>query len=232
MDIIVRILCLVIGYFFGLIQTAYIYGRLHGMDIREYGSGNSGTTNALRVLGKKAGLVVFLGDLLKATAACVIARIIGTMYFPDILYPMILLAGLGVVIGHNFPFYMNFKGGKGIAATAGVILGLLDYRIILICLFAFIICVAVTRYVSLGSLVVVTLFFVSFVALGINGMIVNPATGIAYEGSQLLESYIIIFIFAALAFFRHKQNIVRLIHGNENKLFDKKKGDQKVTSEK
>ena len=78
MDIIVRILCLVIGYFFGLIQTAYIYGRLHGMDIREYGSGNSGTTNALRVLGKKAGLVVFLGDLLKATAACVIARIIGT----------------------------------------------------------------------------------------------------------------------------------------------------------
>lgn len=232
MDIIVRILCLVIGYFFGLIQTAYIYGRLHGMDIREYGSGNSGTTNALRVLGKKAGLVVFLGDLLKATAACVIARIIGTMYFPDILYPMILLAGLGVVIGHNFPFYMNFKGGKGIAATAGVILGLLDYRIILICLFAFIICVAVTRYVSLGSLVVVTLFFVSFVALGMNGMIVNPATGIAYEGSQLLESYIIIFIFAALAFFRHKQNIVRLIHGNENKLFDKKKGDQKVTSEK
>lgn len=232
MDIIVRILCLVIGYFFGLIQTAYIYGRLHGMDIREYGSGNSGTTNALRVLGKKAGLVVFLGDLLKATAACVIARIIGTMYFPDILYPMILLAGLGVVIGHNFPFYMNFKGGKGIAATAGVILGLLDYRIILICLFAFIICVAVTRYVSLGSLVVVTLFFVSFVALGMSGMIVNPATGIAYEGSQLLESYIIIFIFAALAFFRHKQNIVRLIHGNENKLFDKKKGDQKVTSEK
>lgn len=232
MDIIVRILCLVIGYFFGLIQTAYIYGRLHGMDIREYGSGNSGTTNALRVLGKKAGLVVFLGDLLKATAACVIARIIGTMYFPDILYPMILLAGLGVVIGHNFPFYMNFKGGKGIAATAGVILGLLDYRIILICLFAFIICVAVTRYVSLGSLVVVTLFFVSFAALGMNGMIVNPATGIAYEGSQLLESYIIIFIFAALAFFRHKQNIVRLIHGNENKLFDKKKGDQKVTSEK
>lgn len=232
MDIIVRILCLVIGYFFGLIQTAYIYGKLHGMDIREYGSGNSGTTNALRVLGKKAGLVVFLGDLLKATAACVIARIIGTLYFPDILYPMILLAGFGVVIGHNFPFYMNFKGGKGIAATAGVILGLLDYRIILICLFAFIICVAITRYVSLGSLVVVTLFFASFVALGMSGMIVNPATKTAYEGSELIESYIIIFLFAALAFFRHKANIVRLIHGNENKLFDKKKKEQEVVSEK
>ena len=103
MEIIIRILCIVIGYCFGLIQTAYIYGKLHGIDIREYGSGNSGTTNALRVLGKKAGLVVFLGDLLKAVAACVLARVIGTLFFPDILYPMILWSGLGVVIGHNFP---------------------------------------------------------------------------------------------------------------------------------
>ena len=90
MEIIARIMCLVIGYFFGLFQTAYIYGKMHGIDIREHGSGNSGTTNALRVLGKKAGLIVFLGDLLKATAACVIARIVGTLYFPDIVYPMIL----------------------------------------------------------------------------------------------------------------------------------------------
>lgn len=220
---IARILCLVIGYFFGLIQTAYIYGKMHGIDIREHGSGNSGTTNALRVLGKKAGLIVFLGDLLKATAACLFARIIGTLYFPDIIYPMILLAGLGVVIGHNFPFYMNFKGGKGIAATAGVILGLLDYRIILICLVAFILCVIITRYVSLGSLIVVTLFLVSFIVLGINGMIFNPATGAVCSEKELVESYIVIFLFTALAFYRHKTNIVRLIHGNENKIFDKKR---------
>lgn len=232
MEIIARILCFVVGYLFGLIQTAYIYGKIHGIDIREHGSGNSGTTNALRILGKKAGLIVFLGDFLKAVAACVIARIVGIFFFPDIVYPMILLAGLGVVIGHNFPFYMNFKGGKGIAATAGVILGLLDYRIIIICLLAFIVSVAVTRYVSFGSLVVVTLFFTAFVVLGINGMIVSPSTDVVCTGAELIESDIIIFLFAALAFYRHKENIVRLLHGNENKLFDKKKEKNNSASQK
>lgn len=225
MEIFVRILCIVIGYCFGLIQTAYLYGKAHGIDIREHGSGNSGTTNALRVLGKKAGLVVFAGDLFKAVAACVIARIVGTMFFPDILYPMILWTGLGVVVGHNFPFYMNFKGGKGIAATAGVILGLLDWRIICVCLTAFLLIVVITRYVSLGSLIVVTLFFVSFLVLGYHGAIVNPALNEPYLGNELVESYVIIFLFASLAFYRHKANIVRLVQGNENKLFDKKKDE-------
>lgn len=222
MEIIVRILCVVIGYFFGIIQTAYIYGKLHGIDIREHGSGNSGTTNALRVLGKKAGLIVFLGDLFKAATACVIARLVGMSFFPEIVYPMILWAGLGVVIGHNYPFYMNFRGGKGIAATAGVILGLLDVRIIAVCLLAFILCVAITRYVSLGSLIVMVLFFVSFLFLGCHDGITNPLTGAPYAGGELAESYIIIFLFAALAFYRHKENIVRLVHGEENKIFSKK----------
>lgn len=222
MEVLIRILCVLGGYCLGLFQTAYIYGRLHGIDIREHGSGNSGTTNALRVLGKKAGLIVFLGDLLKAAIACVLARVIGTLLFPEILYPMILWAGLGVVIGHNFPFYMGFKGGKGIAATAGVILGILDYRICLICLIAFILCVVITKYVSVGSLVVVTLFFVSFLVFGMVGGIMNPVTKMPYAGSELIESYIIIFLFAALAFFRHKANIDRLIHGKENKIFAKK----------
>jgi glycerol-3-phosphate acyltransferase PlsY len=221
-EIFVRILCILVGYCFGLIQTAYIYGKAHGIDIREHGSGNSGTTNALRVLGKKAGLVVFAGDVFKAVAACVIARIVGTLFFPDILYPMILWAGLGVVLGHNFPFYMNFQGGKGIAATAGVILGILDWRIILICLVAFLISVIITRYVSLGSLIVVTLFFLSFIFLGYGGYIINPAEQAAYSGNELIESYVILFIFATLAFYRHKANIVRLIHGEENKIFAKK----------
>ena len=158
-------------------------------------------------------------------AACVIARIVGTMFFPDILYPMILWTGLGVVVGHNFPFYMNFKGGKGIAATAGVILGLLDWRIICVCLTAFLLTVVITRYVSLGSLIVVTLFFVSFLVLGYHGAIVNPALNEPYLGNELIESYVIIFLFASLAFYRHKANIVRLVQGNENKLFDKKKDE-------
>lgn len=222
MKIVVQILCIVIGYFFGIIQTAYIYGKLHGIDIREHGSGNSGTTNALRVLGKKAGLIVFLGDLSKATIACVLARIVGTHFYPEMMYSLILLAGFGVVLGHNFPFYMNFKGGKGIAATAGVILGILDWRIIVACLVAFLVCVIITRYVSLGSLIVVTLFFGMFLYLGMTGKLINPVSEAAYTNSELLESYIVTFLFGALAFYRHKANIIRLIHGEENKVFSKK----------
>lgn len=222
MEILVRVLCIVIGYCFGMIQTAFIYGKMHGIDIREHGSGNSGTTNALRVLGKKAGLIVLLGDFFKAGIVCILARVIGTMFFPEILYPMILWGGLGVVLGHNFPFYMNFKGGKGIAATAGVIFGTLDWRLWLICLLSFVICVVITRFVSLGSLIVVTLLFASFVTLGMTGNIMNPITDTAYNGNDLIESYIILFLFAALAFERHKANIVRLVHGEENKIFSKK----------
>lgn len=228
MEIIIRILCIVVGYCFGLIQTAYIYGKLHGIDIREHGSGNAGTTNALRVLGKKAGLIVFAGDLMKAFVACVLARVIGTFLFPDILYPMILWSGLGVVIGHNFPFYMHFKGGKGIAATAGVVLGLLDWHIIVICLLAFIVCVAITRYVSLGSLLVVTLFWILFFLRGSQGVYVNPVSSVPYGAGQLTECYVIIFLFAALAFYRHKANIVRLLHGEENKIFSRKSEDVAV----
>lgn len=219
MEILVRILCIGIGYCFGLIQTAYIYGKLHGIDIREHGSGNAGTTNALRVLGKKAGLVVFLGDFFKAAIACILARVIAIHFFPGLLYPMILWSGLGVVIGHNFPFYMGFKGGKGIAATAGVILGLLDCRIMIVCLLAFIITVALTRYVSLGSLVVVALFFLTFLILGITGRIIDPVTKTGYSGGQLMESYVVILLFTTLAFYRHKANIIRLANGTENKLF-------------
>lgn len=206
----------------GLIQTSYIYGRIHGIDIRDYGSGNAGTTNALRVLGKKAGLIVLLGDFCKAVIACIIARVIAVNYFPYMIFPMILWAGFGVVIGHNYPFYMKFKGGKGIAATAGVILGILDWRIIVICLAAFIVTVCITRYVSLGSLIVVSLLFLSFTILGMTGHIINPAVGVAYEGAELIESYIILFLFGGLAFYRHKANIIRLAHGQENKIFSDK----------
>lgn len=219
MEIAARLLCLIGGYCLGLIQTSYIYGKLHGIDIREYGSGNAGTTNALRVLGKKAGLIVLLGDFFKAAVACIIARIIGVYFFPDIVYPMILWAGFGVVIGHNYPFYMEFKGGKGIAATAGVILGVLDWRIIVVCLLAFIITVSITRYVSLGSLIVVSLFFLTFLILGLCGLIKNPVTWEVIPGKDLVESYIILFLFGGLAFYRHKANIVRLAHGEENKIF-------------
>ena len=117
-----RILCLLTGYVFGLFQTGYLYGKMHHIDIRQYGSGNSGTTNALRVMGKKAGLLVFMGDFLKTVFACLLVRLVMKGDPSVDLY--VLYAGLGVVLGHNFPFYLHFKGGKGIASMAGILVSM------------------------------------------------------------------------------------------------------------
>lgn len=220
--IVARIVALVVGYLFGIIQTAYIYGRANGIDIREHGSGNAGTTNALRVLGKKAGLVVFLGDLFKAIIVTVGARLIISNFYPNEVYLFIAYAGIGVVLGHNFPFYLNFKGGKGIAATAGVVLGFADIRIILACLVIFIISVALTRYVSLGSILMVTTFATMYTIFALTGRYsFNLADATSKEA--MIESVIIVIAMALMAIYRHKANIVRLIKHEENKLGAKKK---------
>ena len=122
-----RIICLVMGYVFGLFQTGYIYGKVKGIDIRQHGSGNSGSTNALRVMGVRAGALVFMGDFLKTVIPCFLVRILFASR-PEYVYVLILYAGFGVILGHNFPFYLNFKGGKGIAATAGIMFSL-DWRL-------------------------------------------------------------------------------------------------------
>ena len=119
MDIVVRLVCLVIGYIFGTFQTAVLYGKLKGVDIRKMGSGNAGTTNTLRVLGTKAGAIVLLGDMIK----CIIAVVLVTLLFgkshSDMIYLLKIYAALGCVLGHDFPVMLKFKGGKGIACTAG-----------------------------------------------------------------------------------------------------------------
>lgn len=216
MNILARFVCLVCGYLFGIIQTAYIYGRLHGIDIRQHGSGNSGTTNALRVLGKKAGLIVFLGDLLKGVVACSLTHIILDMVnlpgVSDNKYLFVLYIGFGVVLGHNFPFYMQFKGGKGIAATSGMIIGLWDWRLIVILLAVFIISVAVTKYVSVGSILIMSGFFILYTIFAIMGDY-NFA-----DRAKLIESIVVAGVIAGLAIFRHRANIKRLIAGTENKL--------------
>ena len=109
-----RILCLALGYLFGCFQTAYILGRMKGIDIREYGSGNAGTTNAIRVLGTKAGLLVFAGDMLKCLIALLLVGALFGKCHPEAVYLLKSWAFMGVVLGHDFPFYMNFKGGKGV----------------------------------------------------------------------------------------------------------------------
>ena len=125
-----RLICLVIGYCLGLFQTAYFYGKMKGIDIRQHGSGNAGTTNTLRVLGTKAGLIVLAGDILKTILAVVVVTLIFGKSNPETIYLLKLYAGAGAILGHNFPFYMNFKGGKGIAATAGIIISFHPYFIV------------------------------------------------------------------------------------------------------
>lgn len=208
-----RIICLVIGYVFGLFQTGYIYGRMHNIDIRKYGSGNAGTTNALRVLGKKAGLIVFAGDAAKTILSCAIARVLFTGN-PDVDM-LVLYAGFGAILGHNFPFYLNFKGGKGIAATAGI-LASTDWRMCVVCGTIFIATVAVTRYVSLGSIFVVIAFFIMAVIFG-------HAGDYTISAGSLNEFYVLAGIIMIMAIWRHKANIKRLLNGTENKLWGNKK---------
>ena len=153
-----RLVCVIIGYAFGLIETGYFYGRLHHIDIRKQGSGNVGTTNALRTLGWKAGLVTFLGDSFKCIFAVLLVRFLYRNAYADtdMLSLLSMYAGLGAVLGHNYPFYMKFKGGKGIAVTAGLIVSTTNIWMVLICVVVFAGTVAATRYVSVGSLLVVS----------------------------------------------------------------------------
>lgn len=222
--ILERILCLVIGYVFGLFQTAYFYGKAHGIDIRQHGSGNSGTTNALRVLGTKAGLIVFAGDCLKCIIAVLVTRLLFGNSHGESIYLLALYTAAGVILGHNFPFYMKFKGGKGIAATAGLVLAFHPYFIpmgIVMFFGAFLL----THYVSLGSLLVYAGFMIEMVICGQLGVFTGTSQ------AQLIEMYIITALLTIMAYWKHRTNIVRLIKGEENKtyLFKKKaKGEGEV----
>lgn len=206
-----RVICLIMGYIFGLFQTGYIYGKMQGIDIRERGSGNSGTTNALRVLGKQAGFIVLLGDIGKCLIACTLCRMIFGQRLPDMELLLVLYTGIGVILGHNFPFYMNFKGGKGIAATGGMVIALFDIRVFAISLAVLLFAVILTRYVSLGSILGLITVFISWTVCTMMGTV--PL------GSQYwVESCVVLFFAVALGIFRHRTNIVRLLKGTENKL--------------
>lgn len=211
-----RIICLAIGYCFGLFQTAFIYGKAHGIDIREHGSGNSGTTNALRVLGRKAGLIVFLGDALKTAFAVWTARLLFGGQGDEAYYLYALYAGVGAILGHNFPFYMKFKGGKGIAATGGLVFAFHPWFVAVAAL-VFFVTFFISHYVSLGSLLLYAAFMVQLVVFGQNGWFGELSPSVLYE------MYAIGAFLTIMAYVRHKENIVRLVKGNERKTYLSKK---------
>lgn len=202
-----RLICVAIGYLFGLFQTGYIYGMINHVDIRKHGSGNAGTTNALRTLGWKAGTITFIGDCLK----CVLAVLLVRFIFADSsrIELLAIYAGLGAVLGHNFPFYLNFKGGKGIASTVGLILAVNPVMFLIVAI-VFIAIVWFTQYVSLGSIVIMVLFVIQVVIYG-------QMDGFSLTGGELYEFYAIAIVLAALAIWRHRANMKRLATGTENK---------------
>lgn len=214
-----RLYCIVIGYIFGLFQTAFIYGKMHGIDIREHGSGNAGTTNTLRVLGTKAGLIVLAGDIIKTILAIVFCSMLFGKNHPEELYLLKLYAAAGAILGHNFPFYLHFKGGKGIAATAGLVLSFHPTFIPMGVIIFFGI-FFLTHYVSLGSLLV-------YVGIMLQ-MVISGQLGLFHTGQSVLnEMYIITFLLAAMAYYKHKENIKRLLKGEERKTYLFKKNEDK-----
>ena len=210
-----RVICLLIGYIFGLFQTAYFYGKAKGIDIRKYGSGNAGTTNALRVLGTKAGLIVLAGDCLKCIIAVCITRALFSTGHPENIYLLCLYTGAGAIIGHNFPFYLKFKGGKGVACTGGMVLAVFPI-VAPVSMGLFLVISAVTKYVSLGSIIGLISVFVQVVVYGQLGIITVPM-GIR------AEFYIVTACFTILGVWQHRANIRRLANGTENKIGAKKK---------
>lgn len=216
--ILLRSICLVVGYLFGMIQTAYIYGRMKGIDIRQHGSGNAGTTNTLRVLGKKAGLIVFVGDLVKTIIPVLVVGWIMKSYNPDYVYLLRLYTGLGCILGHNFPFYLGFKGGKGIAATGGMILGFY-WPFIIMGLTSFFGIFFITHYVSLGSIILMIAFFTMMCIMC--GFEVGAFAGLPEV--VLIEMCAVTFVICAMAIYRHRANIGRLLNHCERKTYILKK---------
>ncbi|MCR4955921.1 MAG: glycerol-3-phosphate 1-O-acyltransferase PlsY [Lachnospiraceae bacterium] len=217
--VIARIVSIVIGYVFGLFETSYLYGKMKNTDIREHGSGNAGTTNALRTFGVWGGVITLLGDVCKSILAIVIAYLLFHNQYPDSVKLLMMYAGLGAILGHNFPFYLSFKGGKGIACTGGFIIAFCPAMVPL-CLAVFVGAIVVTRYVSLGSLLVVIVFYMQLLIFGNQGML-----GVDY--SCLNEIYLLGAVIVVMAFVRHRGNIVKLWNHNENKISFHKKEEEK-----
>ncbi len=214
-----RIICLAVGYLCGLFQTAYIYGRSKGIDIREKGSGNAGTTNTMRTFGTKAGILVLFGDIMKCIIACSIARyVVAPAMGQELKYLLILYAAAGAILGHNFPFYMNFKGGKGIAATAGLII-CFHWSFFVMGVIVFFGTFFTTHYVSLGSLLVYAFFVAQIIIEGQMGVFGMPQ-------AALNEMYVVAVLLAAMAYYKHRGNIKRLWKGNERKTYLTKKSEQ------
>ncbi len=204
-----RILSLLIGYACGLCLGGGIMGKVRGVDLSKHGSGNLGTTNTIRVLGLPSGVVTFLIDVGKSVVAAVIVYFLFRHTAEEHVRLLMLYAAFGAVLGHDFPVYKKFKGGKGIATSFGLLIACFPITIP-ICAAVFVLAVAVTRYISLGSIL-------ACAAFALQVLIFAPLGILPYKGTDLFEAVIIACLVSTIGIIRHHANIGRLIHGTENR---------------
>lgn len=205
------IIITIIAYLLGSISFSVIISKkMAGFDVREKGSGNAGTTNVLRTVGKKASIITLICDVLKGVVAILVAYIAGLILKDSVDKALLIqLAGLAVIIGHTFPIFFGFKGGKGIATALGVLL-ITNWNIGLICLVFALVLMIITKMVSLGSLAAAVLFPILIIFM--------PHTSYLVDGNYIIYGILI----AALVIFNHRANVKRLLTGTENKIDFKK----------
>lgn len=201
------ILATVVGYLLGSIPNGLIISKSHGIDVRNFGSGNIGATNVLRVLGHKWGYLVFALDSLKGLLAVLFAYWISDHPFADHSSHTLIgiIAGVACILGHTFPIWLKFKGGKGVATSAGVLLGLMWLAVISVFI-VWLVLFKTTRYVSvasMGAAVALPLFVMTYLHFGL------------LTGRSLL---VFSFVIAGVVLWAHRSNIQRLLHGKEQRM--------------
>lgn len=208
------IIIAVIAYLIGSINFSIILSkRMAGFDIREKGSGNAGTTNMLRAVGKKAAVITLICDILKGVVSILIAVLAGKIVKNLDNTLLVQLAGIFVIIGHTFPVFFKFKGGKGIATALGVLL-MINWQIGLICLIFALVLMALTKMVSVGSIAAAILFPILVAFIDQNYIVQTSNSNWSY----LVFSIIV----ALLVIFNHRANVQRILNGTENRLSFKK----------
>ena len=203
--VVAGIIVAIIAYLIGSINSAVLISKkMAGFDVREKGSGNAGSTNVLRSVGKKAAIITLVCDVLKGVVAVLVAALIGLI--PDLdASVLVQIAGVAVIIGHTFPIFFGFKGGKGVATSLGVLL-VTNWNIGLVCLVFALVLMAFTRIVSLGSIAAAILFPILVILMHSDAYIV--------EGDYRFFAMML----AVLVIFNHRTNVQRLLKGTENKL--------------
>ena len=206
-----NIIIAIIAYLIGSINFSVIISKkMAGFDVREKGSGNAGTTNMLRSVGKKGAAITLICDILKGVVAILIAMFIGWAFKVENQSLLVQIAGIAVVIGHTFPIFFEFKGGKGVATSLGILI-MTNWQIGLICLVFGIVLIALTIMVSLGSCTAALLFPVLTLFISEN-----------YIVSQGSGYFVYSVILAIIVLFNHRSNIKRILSGTENKISFKK----------